>query len=161
MPNITIQSTHGSTITPFLSAFGPNITKEYDALTLSTSTSGITATITDCHFLNTPRYSNQNLFTFTPLSLSALPVTISSLATKTIGLSASVAECSVGVRAGTLVLTLSSMALSAAALSSTPVPFAVDNTTQTLSFPLTAKNLPYHGHLCKRRYHRMRASGGF
>lgn len=158
MANITLSSTHGATITPKLSAFGPNLTQAYDSLLL-TSSANTTAFVTDFTFLNTPRYSNEPLFTFTPTALATLPTKVTS-AGVSIGLSASVKECTLGARTGTLSLTLSSMALSATSLSATPISaVTVDNIHQSIAFTLTAANLPFHHHLCRHRFDKLRHQG--
>lgn len=157
LSTITVSSSAGSTISHKLSAFGPNLTQAYDSLQVFTTQSPVTAFITSYAFANTQGYheAEGNIFTIASPAFGTLPAKLTNTGL-TLGLSAFVGACAKGVHTGNLVITLSSQALSGVSPVSA---VGVATVNQTISFPLTAVNLPYHHHLCKARFDRLRNNG--
>ena len=160
MAAITLSAFTGTaTINPFLSAFGPNQSGVYDNITIQTVQSPVTAFITAVSFLNPKPYENEPaIWTLLTNNLSAFPITVTStgFGLGISGFTASVGAGSLGVQTAVLTLTLSSTCLSGAGLGSNTV---VDTPIQTLSFPLTAVNLPYNNALCYDRFRRQWLQG--
>jgi hypothetical protein len=143
-----------STINKSLSAFGPNASGIYDGLTIGfTTTSPVTTFITGYTFNNVTPYEPEGAcWTLDATNLASLPLKVTNTGF-TLGLSAQVGETAVGNFAATLVITLSSTCLIEG------IPATVSNTTQTLTFPITAVNLPYHGQPSYDRFRRLWLGG--
>ena len=158
LSTITVTTSAGTAITQKLSAFGPNLTQAYNNLQIYTVQSPVTAFVTSYAFQNVQGYhaAEGNVFTIAPAAFGTLPAKLTNSGL-TLALTASVGQCAYGVHTGSLLVTLSSQALSGASGSVSAV--GVATTTQTISFPLTAINLPYHHHLCRKRFDRLRHNG--
>ena len=159
MATITIQETHtASTCVNFLSAFGPNISKNYNTLKLSTVQSPVTAIITDYVFSSPNPFGDGPVFTLPASGIGTCPITIHDATPNTAyptWLIATVKESALGVISGTLALTLSATCLSGAAGTRT----TVTNTSQTLTFTLTAVNKPFGNQISEDFHRRQRLLG--
>lgn len=155
MPNIDLTTT--STFTGIASAFGPNASGIYTNLILKTTQTPVTAFVTSMTFNNAVSTSHDEgyIFTFAPSGLNTYPSQVTT-AGRNIGLSAQVFDGCKGVHAAALVLTLSSQALSGAGAGTS---ITVSNPSQTISFPLTCRNLAYRGNIDKRSQRRKRYLG--
>ncbi len=166
MALITLSAyTGAATINPYLSAFGPDQSGVYDAITIKTVTSPVTAFITAYNFTNAQPYENESaIWTLSAGAFSTLPLNVTSTGF-TLGLSgftATVGEGALGVQTALLNFTLSAFALSSytGSLSAQLVSsVSVDTVSQTLTFPLTAVNLPYNNRLCQDRFRRQWLAG--
>lgn len=159
MAAITVQETHAaSQISSLLSAFGPNVTGNYTTLNISTVQSPVTAFITAFTFNNVLPYEPEGfLFTLNTSPLTGFPVRLTNTGFA-LSLSAQVGEAALGVFAGTLVLTLSAQCLSSSGATN-GTSTVVDTPSATLTFQLTAVNLPFNNQPSQDRFRRLHVLG--
>ncbi len=156
MATINITESHtGSTISNLLSAFGPNVTSTYSTLKLQTTQSPVTAYVTSYSFFSPSESDDGKVFTLSPSGIGIVPVKITTAGTAPIILTASVRESTKGPQTATLSLTLSAACLSGAAGTNT----LVSNTSQSITFTLTAVNLPFGNQISKDFFRRQRLMG--
>lgn len=153
MAAITLSAALGaSTILSSLSAFGPNVTGNYSALSLLTLQSPVTCFITSISFQNAIAYNPDGpiwLLDTTLLTGGAARITNSGI---TPLLSAKVVESALGVFTSTLTLNLCAQCLSGAG---NGVNTVVDTPSAAFTFSLTAVNLPFHNQVSQDRYRRL------